>query len=379
LIGVIFQFFAKTLAIHSLNAPYLENELRIAAFMVFVSSLNGAQTGALQGFEAFKQMARINLIHGIISFFLYIIGTLLYGLIGAVVALAISLIVLFVLNYVELQKQYRKFRIQLNFRRVLIEKDILLRFALPAALSGLMISPVRWIVETILVRQPSGYSEMGLFQAAIVFQIFILTASKTINAPLLTSFAKINKDRQVDLQFYNIQLPWLIGSAFIMPLLIFPEYFGFIFGNDYKGDTLNLTISIIAAFTSIILFKEGLSRVLIVNNMLWFTFISNLIWGIILYLSFLVFQADGSVGLSFSYLIAYILNTIIILPIYQRKKCIDLKALFKAGVLITLTLIICGPLFLLFNPSFLLKAFYFSITMGLIIIQLLNKYYASRN
>ena len=49
-------------------APALAGELRIAGILLFFNALNGAQTGALSGFEAFRAIARINLVRGLIAF-----------------------------------------------------------------------------------------------------------------------------------------------------------------------------------------------------------------------------------------------------------------------------------------------------------------------
>src|SRR5438552_5948956 len=54
--------FAPWLAEHTINAPHLTGALRIGVLLLFISALNGAQIGALAGFEAFKAIAYVNLI-----------------------------------------------------------------------------------------------------------------------------------------------------------------------------------------------------------------------------------------------------------------------------------------------------------------------------
>ena len=49
--------FAPWLAEHTINAPHLAGVLRIGALILFINALNGAQTGALSGFEAFRTIA----------------------------------------------------------------------------------------------------------------------------------------------------------------------------------------------------------------------------------------------------------------------------------------------------------------------------------
>jgi len=52
---------ATWLAEHTINAPHLTGVLRIGGLILFINALNGAQTGALAGFEAFKTIAYVNL------------------------------------------------------------------------------------------------------------------------------------------------------------------------------------------------------------------------------------------------------------------------------------------------------------------------------
>ena len=53
---------APWLAASTLNAPNLSAELRIATGVLFLNALNGTQTGVLAGLEAFRTIARVNLI-----------------------------------------------------------------------------------------------------------------------------------------------------------------------------------------------------------------------------------------------------------------------------------------------------------------------------
>ena len=56
---------APWLAENMLAAPHLVGELRIAALLLFLTALNEAQTGALSGLEAFRAIARFNILSGI--------------------------------------------------------------------------------------------------------------------------------------------------------------------------------------------------------------------------------------------------------------------------------------------------------------------------
>ena len=82
--------YAPLLAAKTLNAPALAGELRIASVVLFFNAINGAQTGALSGFEAFRSIARINLARGLVTFPITVGFVLLWRLPGAVWALAVA-------------------------------------------------------------------------------------------------------------------------------------------------------------------------------------------------------------------------------------------------------------------------------------------------
>ena len=65
---------APWLAANTINAPHLAGVLRIGALLLFINAINGAQTGALSGFEAFRTIAYVNLFVGLTSFPILIAG-----------------------------------------------------------------------------------------------------------------------------------------------------------------------------------------------------------------------------------------------------------------------------------------------------------------
>ena len=158
--------FAPWLAEHTISAPHLASVLRVGCLILFFSALNGAQTGALSGFEAFRTIAHVNLIVGLISFPIMIAGAYLGGLNGTVWALSINMAINWLLNHLAIRKEARSCHVPLTFRDCGQELPLLWRFALPAVLSGIMVSPVNWACAALLVHQPGGYGEMGIFSAA---------------------------------------------------------------------------------------------------------------------------------------------------------------------------------------------------------------------
>jgi len=154
------------LATHTLAAPHLGGLLRVGSLLLLLGAVNGAQTGALAGFEAFKRIARINLVAGATAFPLMVGGVWWRGLEGAVVGLLASQAVNCLLNYGGLRAEAGRAGVPLAYAGSTREWNVLWQFSLPALLSGMMVGPVYWLCNTLLVNQPDGYGQMGLFNAA---------------------------------------------------------------------------------------------------------------------------------------------------------------------------------------------------------------------
>ncbi len=307
---------APWLAEHAINAPHLASLLRIGALMLLVSAVNGAQTGALAGFEAFKTIAYVNLFVGLISFPILVSGAYFGGLTGAVWALVINLGVNWLLNHLALRKEARRYKVPFTFRDFSRERSVLWKFSLPAALSGVMVGPVNWVCAALLVNQPEGYSEMGIFTAALAFQVLLLFVSGMLNAPLLSMLSNAGPKTTEKIGTVNILSSWILGMMFAIPLLCFPEIAEMLFGKNFQGHSFKATFAIIVFYTCVISFKGGLVRILVSKSLLWWGFCSNLLWTAILLPTAFFLVEWGAVGLAASFAIAYVLNSIVVVMFY---------------------------------------------------------------
>jgi O-antigen/teichoic acid export membrane protein len=169
LLGASHYLAGKALANAQLAEP-----LAIGAGLVFFGGLNGAQTGALAGFEAFQAIARVNTQAGLCSFPLVVIGVWRWGLKGAVWGLVAAMAVNWILNYHALQRQCAGAGIRHSFRNLHRERSVLHKFSLPALLASIVVGPALWFCSTMLVHQKNGYGQLGLYTAADRWRLLIL-------------------------------------------------------------------------------------------------------------------------------------------------------------------------------------------------------------
>lgn len=329
-VGILFYVFAPYIADNMIKTPQLVNELRISSVILFFSALNGAQIGALQGLMRFRQIAIINLLQSILSFPIFYLGARFYGLTGAVYGLACYYVIISILSHIELHKALLVHKISLPFLKAWRERNIILTYSFPAFSSGIVVVLTKWWSDVMLVNSCDGFYEIGLFTAAYTFNSIFMMIVATIDAPFLVLLSK-NKENNIhtNLNRINIIFPWFIGVIVILPFIIYPEIGELLYGKSFAGSSFRWTFILVLLFTLVIMYKQGLARLLAVHNMQWISLCSNAIWAIILFVSFIMLQNLGAVGLCISYLFAYIISTIIIMPILSYMKLIPANTIFS--------------------------------------------------
>ena len=175
---IVLGTFASPLAVRALNAGWLAPELRIASSFLLINTITGVQMGSLAGFEAFKTIAKLNLIRGALSLPLTVVGVVYGGLRGALWALTAGAALGWIVNHIALRRQCSAAGLPLRATCLWSERRVLWRFSLPAFLCGACVAPVSWLANTILVNSPQGYAAMGVFSAATQWRnVFVLIPS----------------------------------------------------------------------------------------------------------------------------------------------------------------------------------------------------------
>jgi O-antigen/teichoic acid export membrane protein len=304
------------LAQKTINAPQLVPELRLGAALLFTSALLGVQTGTLAGFQAFKALARINFYQGIISLPLALTMIFLWGLMGAVLSLVFTSVVGVLLSSRALAGECNAAGITVDFHRAWTERRTLWDFSLPAVMGGLMVSPVTWAANAMLVNQPNGYAELGLFNAANQFRMLIMFLPNIlgmVTVPLLSEIHGQN-DREFFARAVNLNLRTIWGLALPCGFLLIglSSWLINLFGPQYQQGRPVLAIMICVA----IMYLAGstVGQALISSGRMWAGFFVNLGWALVLLPSVsLLIPRMGAKGMAISYLLAYSFLTLSVL------------------------------------------------------------------
>jgi O-antigen/teichoic acid export membrane protein len=195
-VALILFILAPWLAARMLNAPHLADELRIGCILLLLNALDGMQTGALAGLEAFKAIARVSLVRGLLILPAVIAGVWLFGLTGAVAATVLVGAVGWWLSQVALRRECAKAGVLISYHGARSDLPILWKFSLPAFLSAAMVAPVMWLANAVVAHQPGGYGELGLFNAANQWRtalIFLPSVLLRVALPLMASSVDIRR------------------------------------------------------------------------------------------------------------------------------------------------------------------------------------------
>ncbi|MGJ1335529.1 oligosaccharide flippase family protein [Sphingobacterium siyangense] len=314
LIAGLVYVFSKEIAVQ-IKAPNLFLGIRISSIILFFSSINGIQNGILAGIERFKELSINSTIAGILSSIALVISSKYYDINIMVLAFGLNYFISFFLNFFTLKKCfYSEFKVRIFDCRNFEELEVLWKFSLPAILAGLMVGPVTWFCNYLLISENNGYEQMANFDIANQWRntiLFIPTALAQIALPLLSSSLENHSDYKIILHKnlkLNIYLAISLVSFFVLSSPVIVKFYG----NKYNDSLIPLIIMFIT--TGFITVNNVIGQVIASQGKMWLGFYVNFLWACILviacYLLVVIFSL-GAIGICVAYLVSYIAHTLI--------------------------------------------------------------------
>ena len=260
---VLLLISAPWVAEHMLAAPHLAVSLAISAAFVLFSVMNGYQIGALAGLESYKSISVYGALLGAAHLVVCGLGGMLWGLHGALGGMAVSALLRWGVYGLVLHREINKQGITIQRKEGLKERDVLHRFALPAALSGLTAMPAIWLGNALLVQQPNGYAEMGLFSAVNNIRTLMLMMPALLNsvgvAVLTNKFGNRDGDGYLGLYYANVKMTGalaLVGTTLMMMLAgVIPGWYGMESSDSSEMLILILSLAIIPEVLAVSLYQ----------------------------------------------------------------------------------------------------------------------------
>ena len=291
-----------------LSAPHLTGYLQVGALLLFLSGVNGAQNGALAGFEAFQATARVSAVSGLLNFPLVVGGAYFFGLGGVVGGLILAQALGCFMNFLAVREEARRHQVRISYSSLKAELPILWEFSIPAVLGILLIQPMTWACNAMLVRQPHGFSHMGALNAATQWYGALMLLPYALSGVTLSILSErlgaadgIGSTRLLKASIMG-------NAAVVVPLaavgcLLSPWIMG-AYGPDFRNEWPTMVAMLLVACAMSIQMPVGVT--IAAANRMWTGFLLNLGWSTVLLSTTWVLVKWGSFGVAMAHLLAYI-------------------------------------------------------------------------
>ncbi|OGW33761.1 MAG: hypothetical protein A2X58_05820 [Nitrospirae bacterium GWC2_56_14] len=294
-----------------LSSPELAPFLRIASLSIIASSLSGAQSGALAGFEAFRKLSRVNIYSGLSGVAAVAGGLALGGLRGALWGYNLAAVIACFLGAVALASVTREKGVSTDYRGCMREWPVLWRFSLPTMLANSLVTPAAWVCNTMLVSRPGGFSEMAVYNIVTQWRqllLFLPGIAAQVFLPIMASQA--SEDGQRSMRSFYGKINILVTAPFLIALSVLSPFIMALYGENYSGQWVVFVVVQAATFMQIV--QSPVMTAWVADGRMWTNFAANAFWGAaLIVLSWLLIEL-GALGLALALLASFLLYFLII-------------------------------------------------------------------
>ncbi len=355
IMAVVLVACGPWLAAKTLAAPQLGGLLQIGALLLLFSGVNGAQTGALSGFEAFKRIAQINLISGLLTFPLMVIGAWKWGVTGAVWGLIGSQLANCVMCFFAVRVESTRCQISPHYAGCFSDLRLFWSFSLPAVLTGIVGNLVSWGASALVVNQAGGYGDMGIYNAALRVKLLPEAFLGMLVAPMLPilseSFGKGDRSTFQRTLLFNFVLATLIIVPVSLVQTAAPALTMMPFGAEYQGRLVIVQWLMLQAVLYALMFP--MSNILISMGAMWFNWIVVVLYSLIFAGgAWLLVPRYGAAGYAAAMLMGYAIGCVPCVVFLYRKLPDVMRFLHWRTLFLAVVVLFTGCLFAKWRLTF---------------------------
>ena len=326
-IASLIVLLAPFLANNVMANPGLEEQVRWSALLVCLLAFSVVQQGVLLGMEAFKSQATIEVVGGFTILLLVSWGTAEFGVNGGLGGLIGGHFVRCSVQFAAISRELSLRGIPRYWRFPKSEASIFWMFSVPSMANSFLWGPVTWFAITIVVRQPNGAAEVGLFSAANQWFSLLLFLPTILNQtifPIMTERFNAGEEKAA----------WKVFSAKSMVILLVmlpltglvaasAEWIMGRYGAEYEGAGFVL---VLVAISALVAAPQGpMGNVLLSHSKPWQWFNTGLVWAGVLLSTVFIGREYGALALASGFLIAYgvrgILAVLCVVRIWNKRPC----------------------------------------------------------
>jgi O-antigen/teichoic acid export membrane protein len=154
------------------------------------AALSLFQIGVLQGLRQFRHLAMLSLFQSGAAVALPWTGALIAGVPGASLGLALYVAARCFTNEAVIRRSAHKLGIERSYRPAPGLTGAVLRFAVPASLSGFTTASGQWLASLVLLHQADGPYQMGAYAIAMNVRVLALFVPNQLGAAALTMMSR---------------------------------------------------------------------------------------------------------------------------------------------------------------------------------------------
>lgn len=298
---------AGPIASRLLKAPGLAAGLQVASFALLFTAVNAVQLGILWGFEAYRAVAQVNIVRGLVTLPSMWIGGRLFGPSGAIGGVAAGWCLACLQSRVLARRLKLRHSVPLRNPGAWAESRLILAFSVPAWLGPVMGGIANWSCNILIARQAGGLVQAGILNAAnqiFLVLMFLPQVANQAALPILserTGARDAGGARRVLRRLVKVNFlltgPLAVAVAAASPLLMGR------FGPGFASGWPVLAISVLSVPVYAIA-VAGVNQV-IARGEMWIYAAIYAIYMMVMVGSCLVLRQHGAMGLSLSRLLGF--------------------------------------------------------------------------
>jgi O-antigen/teichoic acid export membrane protein len=189
----------------------------------------------MTGFQDFRGLAIANLCGGLTMAPIYVLGAYWWGLGGAVVAAIWAVVLSLLINSSFIYRNTRKHQIRYAFLQAYQELPILWKSNIPLVISSVIVSFSYWIPQVLLMQQPNGTAELGMYHVVLNFQAIMLFLPQQLYPVFLPLLSELNgnNSRFLRIAWKSWLLNTIIALVAVIPFLLFSKLFLGLNGTEF--------------------------------------------------------------------------------------------------------------------------------------------------
>ena len=312
LVCLLFFVSSDYLSANYLHAQNLSLSIKVGSLLLFVSILDSAQNGTLMGFEDFKSIALNTFMGSIFESLFMILGAYYCGVMGAILGFGVGYVVIFIANFYSIKKNFNILNLSVSLTSINYnDLRLLYKYSLPAALAGILVGPVFWVVRSMLVRH-DGFEELAVYEVADQWKIMLLFIPGTLSQivlPILSSLSSTESKTFWNVLKINMFLNGGIATLMAIIICLISPFILYLYG--YSDDSLMplIFLSLSTIFTAL---ASVVGASISSKGQMWIGFGFNFVWAIMVVFFSYIFVNQGmkATGIALAILVAYFFHTL---------------------------------------------------------------------